>query len=166
MRRFCLMNFLLLHSFPSVSSGHHHEEGFQELHHSGPAAVWPHIFAHSNAGDLPDMRGASTPQHPHTIQVWIQLLLCSPQWCWALTPFFIFQTSHPGSSLFYLVFIYPLSLFFLFFFFFFTVTVSSDPHRCNPVTLAGKDYSSDTDCWVSNWCFILCIHMWCSRERF
>lgn len=68
MRRFCLMNFL--HPFPSVSSGHHHEEGVQELHYSGPAAVWPHVVAHSNAGDLPDLRGAPAPQHPHPIQVW------------------------------------------------------------------------------------------------
>lgn len=30
---------LLLRSSLSVSPGHHHEEGLQELHHPGPAAV-------------------------------------------------------------------------------------------------------------------------------
>lgn len=78
--------------------------------------------------------------------------------------FFIFQTSHPGTSLLYLIFVYPLSLFF--FFFFLTITVSSDPSCCNRFTLGGKDYSSDTNCWVLNWRFILCLHMWCSWERF
>lgn len=67
-----LVSWLSPHLLLSVSSGHHHEEGFQELHHSGPAAVWPHVVAHSNAGDLPDLRGASAPQHPHTVQVGAQ----------------------------------------------------------------------------------------------
>lgn len=59
-------------------------------------------------------------------------------------------------------FLFTLFLTFCFLLFFVTITVSSDPSRCNPVTLPGKDYS----CWVLNWHFSLCIHMWCSWQRF
>ena len=63
---------LPLHPFLSVSSRHYHEEGFQEFHYSGPAAVRPHVAAHPTAGDLPDLRAATAPQHPHALQVWIE----------------------------------------------------------------------------------------------
>lgn len=61
--------------------------------------------------------------------------------------FFICQTSRPGASWPYLVVVHPLPLFL---FLFFTITLSSGPSPCGPVTLARKDFSSDTNCWVLN----------------
>lgn len=63
-------------------------------------------------------------------------------------PFFVCQTSRPGASRPYLVVVHPLPLFL--FLFFFTITLSSGPSPCGPVTLAGEDFSSDTNCWVLN----------------
>lgn len=71
--KFRLLFFPICLSIVSVSSGHYHEESLQEFNYSGPAAVRPLNSARPDAGDPADLRAATSPQHPHALQVRIHL---------------------------------------------------------------------------------------------
>lgn len=59
----------MLSLFCSLSSGHKHEEGIQELYYTGPAGFVQEQHSESSGWDAQQQRQASSPQQPHFLQV-------------------------------------------------------------------------------------------------
>lgn len=59
----------MLSLFCSLSPGHKHEEGIQELYYPGPAGFVQEQHSESGGRDAQQQRQASSPQQPHVLQV-------------------------------------------------------------------------------------------------